>query len=153
MFRFNRTCYFVVVLLNKEKVYIKIWLLCFMIRSKENLVGARAFLIGVVLALVAGVLGSSYLQQLYPIILAVLVILGLGVGLINVSPYDVNKFLLASVSLVIVSFAGSEAIKNVEFLSINIGRIVSSTLVALLILLVPATIVVAIKSLFSISQN
>ena len=124
-----------------------------MIRSKENLGGARAFLIGVVLAIVAGVLGASYLQELYPPILGVLVILGIALGFIRVLPDDVNKFLLASVSLVIVSYAGSEAIRNVEFLSINIGNIVSSTLVALLVLLVPATIIVAIKSLFSISQT
>ncbi len=122
------------------------------IRSKDNLFGAWAFLIGVVLALAVGVLSAS-LGQLSAVILAVLVILGLVVGFVNVSPGDVNKFLLAAVSLVIVSFAGASGIKGIEFLNIAIGNIVSSTLGALLVMLVPATIVVAIKSLFSISQN
>lgn len=120
------------------------------IRSKENLFGAWAFLIGVVLALAVGILSFG---QLNPIILAVLVILGLIVGFVNVSPKDVNTFLVAAVSLVIVSFAGLQGINGVELIGIDIGKIVASTLGALLVLLVPATIVVAIKSLFSISQN
>ena len=124
------------------------------IRSKENLVGAWAFLIGVVLALAVGILSAS-LGQLNAIILALLVILGLvvGFGFYNVSGKDINTFLMAAVSLVIVSFMGAEGIAGISFLNINIGNIVSSTLGALLVMLVPATIVVAIKSLFSISQK
>ncbi len=125
-----------------------------MIRSRENLLGARAFMVGIVLAITFGILGASLeLGGLNAIILAALVILGIIIGFINVLPGDVNTFLMASVSLVIVSFAGSAGIKNIEFLNIEIGNIVSSTLGALLVLLVPATIIVAIKSLFSISQS
>lgn len=122
------------------------------IRSKENLLGARAFLIGVILALAVGILSAS-LGNLNPIFLAILVILGLIVGFVNVSAKDVNTFLMAAVSLVIVSFAGAEGISGIKLLQIEIGDIVSSILGALLVLLVPATIVVAIKSLFSISQS
>jgi uncharacterized membrane protein len=120
------------------------------IKSRENLVGAWAFLIGVVLALAVGVLSFGTLN---PIILAILVILGLIVGFVNVSEKDINTFLLGAVSLVIVSFAGIESVKGVQFIGIGLGKIVASTLGALLVLLVPATIVVAIKSLFSISQR
>ena len=120
------------------------------IRAKENLFGAWAFLIGVLLALGVGILSFGTLN---PFILAVLVILGLIVGFVNVSAKDVNTFLMTSVSLVIVSFAGIQGIRGVELIGIQIGRIVSSTLGALLVLLVPATIVVAIKGLFSISQR
>jgi len=120
------------------------------IRARENLFGAWAFLIGVVLALAVGILSFGTLN---PLILAVLVILGLVVGFVNVSSKDVNTFLMAAVSLVIVSFAGIQGISGVELIGIQIGSFVSSTLGALLVLLVPATIVVAIKSLFSISQR
>lgn len=120
------------------------------IRSKENLFGAWAFLIGVVLAIGVGILSFG---ELSPIILAILVILGLVVGFINVSSKDVNTFLMAAVSLVIVSFAGLQGLKQAEIIGISVGSLVSSTLGALLVLLVPATIVVAIKSLFSISQG
>jgi len=122
--------------------------------AKENLVGAWAFLIGIILALAVGILGAI-LGNLNALILAVLVILGLvvGFGFLNVSSKDINTFLLASVSLVIVSFAGAEGITGIRLLNIDIGNIVSSTLGALLVMLVPATIVIAIKSLFSVAQK
>jgi len=123
------------------------------IRSRENLWGAWAFLIGVVLAIIAGIVSVLSFGILNPIILAVLIILGLVVGFVNVSSKDVNTFLMAAVSLVIVSFAGIQGIGSAEIIGIQIGGIVSSTLGALLGLLVPATIVVAIKSLFSIAQR
>ncbi len=122
------------------------------IRSKENYWGAWGFLVGIILALAVGILSAS-LGELSGYIMGVLVFLGLLVGFINVSPKDQNTFLMTAVSLVIVSFAGAAGISEIEFLNIGIGNMVSSTLGALLVMLVPATIVVAIKSLFSISQK
>jgi len=140
------------------------------IRAKENLVGAWAFLIGIVLAIAAGIL-SAILGSLDEIVLGVLAILGLvvGFGFWNVSDNDVNRFLLASVALVIVSFAGIQSVnslvnlsatdsigeglefEDVSIIGIKVGQIISSILGALLMLLIPATIVVAIKSLFSVA--
>ena len=122
-----------------------------MITDKENLWGARAFLIGVILAIAAGVLSVS-LGNLNAIILGVLAVIGLAVGFMT-SSKDANTFLIASVSLVIVSFAGASGIKGIEFLQIEIGNIVSSVLGALLVMLIPATIIVAIKTLFWISRR
>ncbi len=129
-------------------------LLVMVLRSKDNLWAAWAFLIGTVLALAVGVL-SGFLGSLNALIFALLLILGLvvGFGFVNVSGKDVHSFLMASVSLVIVSFAGAESIINIQFLSINLGNMVTTTLGALLMMLIPATIVVAIKSLFTISHN
>jgi len=128
------------------------------IRSRENLFGAWAFLIGVILAVLVGILGFGSLN---PIILSVLVLLGLIVGFINVSSDDQERFLLAAVSLVLVSFAGIQSISSLvnftfvqaEIIGIEVGKIIVSILGALLMLLVPATIVVALKSLFSISSQ
>ena len=131
------------------------------IRARENLIGARAFLIGVIVAIIGGVI-LSFGYSINPIILAVLAVLGLVAGFfVNVSDNGGNAFLLSAVSLVIVSFAGIQSatsLSTVQFadvtlIGIQVGRIISSTLGALLILLIPATIVVAIKSLFSIAQR
>ena len=121
------------------------------IRARENIVGAWAFLIGVILALVGGII-LSFGYAVNPFILALLAIIGLVAGFsVNVRDDGGTKFLLVAVSLVIVSFAGQQGIANVQFIGIKIGAIVSSTLAGLLVLLVPATIVVAIKSLFALA--
>ena len=120
------------------------------IRSRENLIAAWAFLIGVVLAVVVGLFAGT---KSNPIIIGILAILGLVVGYF-VSEKDVQTFLLASVSLVIVSFAGIQGlVLSAAVLGIDIGQIISSILGALLVLFVPATIIVALKVVFSISQS
>ncbi|MEK6859115.1 MAG: hypothetical protein AABX53_04360 [Nanoarchaeota archaeon] len=123
------------------------------IRARENLVGAWAFLIGVVLATVGGII-LSFGYSVNPIILALLAILGLVAGFaVSVDDNVGTKFLLVAVSLVIVSFAGQQGIASVSFGAIQIGQIVSATLAGLLALLVPATMVVAIKTLFNLAQR
>lgn len=120
------------------------------IRARENLVGAWAFLIGVILAvLVGGFAGSS----LNPLIIYILAGLGIVVGYF-VAEKDVQTFLFASVSLVLVTFAGVQGLVMSAALSgIDIGKIFSSTMGALLVLFVPATIVVALKTVFSIAKS
>ena len=120
------------------------------IRSQENLLGARAFLVGIILAIAVGIFAGNKINQ---VILGILAILGLIVGYF-VAEKDVETFLLASVSLVIVSFAGIQGlVLSAAISGIDIGQILSSVLGALLVLLVPATIVVAIKTVFSIAKS
>ena len=119
------------------------------IRARENLIGAWAFLIGVVLAISVGFFAGS---KINPLIMLILSILGIIVG-ISVSEKDVQTFLLASVSLVLVSYAGiSGLVLGAAVSGIDLGKIISYVLQTLLALFVPATIIVAIKTVFSISK-
>lgn len=123
------------------------------LRAREGLIGAWSFLIGVVLA-VSGGIALSMGGEANPIILVVLSLLGLTAGFfVHVNDKEATTFLLASVSLVIVSFAGQQGITNVAFGTIRIGQLISSTLAGLLVLLVPATIVVSLKTLFIIANR
>ena len=120
------------------------------IRSRENLIGARAFLIGVILAIVVGAIAR---ENTNPLILGVLALLGLVVGYF-VGDKDSKTFLLAGVSLVIVSFAGIQGlVLSAAIIGIDIGEILASVMGALLVLFVPATIVVAIKTVYSIGMQ
>ena len=127
------------------------------LRSKENSVGAWSFLIGIILAVIIGISASSlfswqkitvYSSQIY----GILVLLGLIVGYnIKVSGKDAQNFLLTGTVLVIVSRFGMESVTG-SLIGIGIGDTVKSTFSALLALFVPATIFVAIKSVFSMSR-
>jgi len=120
------------------------------IRARENLIGAWAFLIGIVLAVAVGIFTRTKTD---PLILGVLALLGLIVGFF-VSEKDVQTFLFASVSLVIVSFAGIQGlVLDAAIRGVAIGKIVASILGALLVLFVPATVIVAIKTVFSLAKR
>jgi hypothetical protein len=124
------------------------------LKSKEKSVGAWMFLFGVILAIIIGIATSKFLSLNSVIkysspIYAILVIIGLYVGYkINVEGKDAQSFLITSAILVIVSRFGMESVTG-SLIGIGIGDLVTSTFSALLTLFVPATIVVAIKSLFS----
>ncbi len=126
------------------------------IRAKENSVGAWAFLSGVILAIAIGVftrlIPIPSLTKYSPQIYGILVILGLFVGFsINVSGKDSQTFLVTAAILVIVSRFGMESVTG-SLIGIGIGDTVSSIFAALLTLFVPATIIVALKTVFSIAK-
>jgi signal transduction histidine kinase len=115
------------------------------IKAKENLIGAWAFLIGVILAIIIGLFKVQLVGAASTVILALLVILGLIVGFLNVGDKDVHTFLLAALALVIVSYMGSESLAIIP----QLGSILN----ALLILFIPATVIVSLKLVFSIAKS
>ena len=125
------------------------------IKSKENSIGAWAFLIGVILAIVIGLsttlVSIPVLTSFSPQVYAILVLLGIFVGFMNVAGKDSQTFLLAGTVLVIVSKFGMEGVTG-SLIGIGVGDAVSSVFGALLALFAPATIIVALKTVFSIAK-
>jgi len=127
------------------------------IKAREHSLGAWAFLIGVILAVIIGLSTSSFLPapeivKYSPQIYGMLILLGLFVGFfINVSGKDSQTFLLTGAVLVIVSKFGMESVLG-SLIGIGIADTVSSVFAALLVLFVPATIIVALKTVFSVAK-
>ena len=111
--------------------------------KKKNLIGAWAFLIGVILAVIFGFISYGvWLGWL-------LVIVGLVIGLLNITDEEVQPFLMAGAILVIVSYFGSNVFGADKLGVAYLTQIMAN----LLTLFVPATIVVALKSVFSLSKG
>jgi hypothetical protein len=125
------------------------------IKSKENSLGAWAFLVGVILALVVGIssvlIPVSFIVKHNMAVYAILVLLGLMVGFLNVTGRESQTFMIAGAVLVIVSKFGMDSVTG-SLIGLSIGTAVSSVFTALLVMFVPATIVVALISVFSIAQ-
>lgn len=125
------------------------------LKSHENSVGAWSFLIGVILALIIGLftklLPIPALTAYSPHIYGVLVFLGLIVGYMISSGKDSQTFLIAGTIIVIVGRFGMDSVSG-SLIGIGLGDTVTSIFSALLALFVPATIIVALKTLFSISN-
>lgn len=109
-------------------------------RHGANLLGSWSFLIGVILALVFGLIGN-----LSPGITYVLVVLGLIIGLLNIAVDEVSPFLMSGAVLVIVSTLGQGVVSTIPIFYV--------TLQALTMLFVPATIIVALKHVFSLARH
>ena len=111
-----------------------------MVKKGGNQLGSWAFLIGLVIAVVVGLFG-----QLGSAWLIALVLIGLLVGLLNIADRETTPFLMSGVVLIIASAFGGDALSRVPYA----GAIFD----ALLVLFVPATIVVAIKNVFTLARN
>ena len=127
------------------------------IKSREYFVGAWAFLIGVILSIVIGMSTASFLslesiRSYNAAIYGILVVLGVIIGFsIKVSGKESEVFLITGTIIVIVSRFGMESVSS-SLIGIGISDTVASTFGALLALLVPAVIIVALKRVFSLAN-
>ena len=109
-------------------------------KKKSNALGSWAFLIGIILAIL---LGIGFTGEYQTTMLWAVFLLGILVGLLNVSVNEVNQFLMSGTILVLVSFLGIQ----VGVFS-AVAPVISNVLSGILTLLVPAIIIVALKAVF-----
>ena len=121
-----------------------------MVVARENLIGAYAFTIGVLLAVVLGIFNHS-LEYAGGLFYSILILIGLIVGYVSVSDKHSSTFLLASLSIVLVGGVGTEPLLFVAKQNVVVG-LLRNILATLMVLFVPATIVVALKTVFSLAK-
>lgn len=115
-----------------------------MAKGKMNIwsmIGFWAFIIGLVIAVVAGVLWPANAT-----IIIVLIVLGLIIGFLNITAKEMLLFLVATIALIVVGnvFAPLK--------TIMIGAILGSMLSYVATLMAPAAIVSAIKALWAVGK-
>ncbi len=115
--------------------------------------GQYAFLGGIVIALLVG-LASNMLGGALPIVLGVLGLLGLVVGLLNVSDKEVTPFLVATIALLAVPSALQPIMMLLATgeMGVAMAGMMNGFLGAIAIFVSPAAFVVALKSIYSLAQ-
>jgi len=108
----------------------------------EKMIGKWAFIIGVLLAIVAGIIPA--LQTIT--VGWTLIVLGLVIGFLNVTEKETTAFLIAAIALMTVGAAGLAALGY-------IGGYVQAILANIVTIVAPAALVVAIKSVYAIGQT
>ena len=110
-------------------------------KQSMNMIGSWSFLIGLVIAVLIPLFGIALNNTL----VMVLIVIGLIIGLLNIADEEVTPFLLSGTALVIVSAFGVDVVRSVP--------VFQNILTALLTLFVPATIIVAVKNVFSLAKR
>ena len=117
----------------------------------EEKIGHYSFIGGVIVAVVLG-LASNYLGAPAVVWLtSLLVVLGLVAGFLNVSGKETKEFMMVATVLIIAAYAGgaSNILGGVQV----IGAYLSGIFTQVLAFVVPATIVVGLKDVWSLGQN
>lgn len=109
-------------------------------KSSDNFIGGWAFLIGVILAIII-----PLFSVINPTITIILVVIGLIVGLLNVTGEEGYHFMVSGIVLIIASNMGGDVLSAIPALADIFN--------ALLLIFVPATIIVAIKNVFHVAHR
>ena len=109
-------------------------------------IGEWAFIIGAILAIALGLVPSQYMGTA----ILVLVVLGLIVGLLNVTEKETTPFLVATIALIATASAADRlAIIPPAFL----GNFLEAAVKNLAAFVAPAAIVVALKALLALAKD
>ena len=128
-----------------------------MVKSKENLTGAYAFLVGVILAVILGVLNAlNNSPQSENLFYSSLVIIGCIVGFLNIGDRNSATLLFASLSIVLVGNFGREPLteitQRIDQVNILLVHVIREVMISLQFLFVPVTIIVALKTVFAMTK-
>jgi|SRR3989338_1050201 len=107
--------------------------------AKVAKIGNWAFIIGVLLAIIAAFVTIPYGA-------GILIILGLIVGLLNIVTKEIVPFLLATIALTTVGAAGLAAIPTA-------GTYIAGMLQNIFAFVAPAALVVALKAVYSLAKK
>jgi hypothetical protein len=106
-----------------------------------GIIGFGAFIVGLILAVIAGLLWPSNST-----IIVVLIILGIIIGLLNITAKEFMLFLIAVIALVVVGNVFTHL--TILSLGVMLGNILSY----IAILVSPAAIIAAIKALWAVGR-
>ena len=114
----------------------------------DKRVGNYSFIIGVIIAIVLGIVS---LGAATPWLASLLVVLGLIVGLLNVTGKETKEFLIVAAVLIVAAGLGGAGttLGGVQV----IGPYLNGIFTQLLAFVVPATVVVALKDIWAMSQE
>jgi len=104
-----------------------------------HVMGEFAFVIGIILAVVMGFFSDSLNSQAMTISL---IALGFAIGLLSITDKESDKFLVASIALLLAGAAGLQTLPV-------LGEFVNSVFTNIITLVAPAAMIVAIKSLYN----
>ena len=110
-------------------------------------IGEWAFFIGVILAIIVGFVVGSPSTAGYPAaVAATLVILGILVGLLNISEKETTAYLVAAITMLTASTAA-------KFSIILFGNYLTAILENISLFVAPGAVIVALKAIITLSKD
>lgn len=124
--------------------------------SKTVNYGEYAFLGGVVLAFVIGVMSSLIPAAVMPLLIAIMFILGIVVGVANIQDKEVNTFLIATIALLLATTSWNTLLAATlglfGVLGNNLAVLIAGFTGTLVAFISPAAFIVALKAVYNLAS-
>ncbi|MBI1973949.1 hypothetical protein HYS54_03990 [Candidatus Micrarchaeota archaeon] len=123
-------------------------------KAIERRVGSLAFILGVIVAIIAGATSVFLGTEVLPpdVVAALLVLFGAVVGFLNVGEKDTSQFLLAAVALMAGAGGGLALGRNIGTIP-GVGVFIYTVLSNIAVFVAPAAIIVALKAVWNLSSK
>ncbi|MCX5990961.1 MAG: hypothetical protein NTZ04_01300 [Chloroflexi bacterium] len=116
-------------------------------RSMIGIIGAIAFFAGMLLAIIGGGISEGDNGT----IVLILLIMGIIVGLFNITSKEMIPFLVAAIALVVVGI-GTQSFNPLNDVIDGLGRVLNGMVQFIAVLMVPAAVINAIRVVWSLAQ-
>ena len=114
-----------------------------------NKVIAYSFTVGVVIALVLGLVSTWLSDSTQAVLTSLLILAGIIVGFFNIQPSEARDYVLYSLALVIVTSLGQGVLGHLQYIGVYLESILS----AIMSFILPSVIIVGIKSILNLAKN
>ncbi|HOD90031.1 MAG TPA: hypothetical protein PKK56_03060 [archaeon] len=113
---------------------------------KKQRIGSWGFIIGIIIAIIMGAIMQGALTPLWT---TIMILLGLIVGFLNITGTEAKRFLFTGLCLIIITALGGSVLSGISI----IGPYLQGILSAMMIFIIPAEIIVALKEIYNIAQD
>ncbi|MEW5896340.1 MAG: hypothetical protein AB1668_01490 [Nanoarchaeota archaeon] len=114
-----------------------------------NKVMAYSFTVGLVVALVLGLVSAWLQPNVVALLTSVLILAGIVVGFSNISPTETKDYILFVTALVIVVSLGGDVLSKVQL----VGAYLEGVLRMILAFILPSVIVVGLKAILNLAKD
>jgi len=115
--------------------------------------GHYFFLVGVIVSLIFGLFSESISPAWSLRIMFLLVVLGLLAGLLHIHHKEMTEFLLATIALMVVAPAMNVVSLTIDKFVFGSGFFLRSMMTYLIIFVVPAVLIVAVKVIVELAEE
>jgi hypothetical protein len=116
----------------------------------DHRIGSWAFLLGVLIAIIAGFFGGPLTGMVGQVLAGILILLGLIVGFLNVGHKEVNDFLIAAIAVTLLGTGGTAA--QLDQIPV-LGEIAAAIIQNIVFFVAPAALVVALKAVIDLARR
>ena len=110
--------------------------------------GEYAFLVGVLIAVVAGAVGFNN-----PAVALALAVLGLVVGFLNISEKETTAFLVAAIALTAAGASAGTTLGTLNGIASGLGTALVGIVNHIAVFVVPGAILVALKAVWALASK
>ncbi len=110
---------------------------------------AYSFTVGVVIALILGLIAARLPANVVAVLTSLLILAGIVVGFFNITPGEAKDYVFYVVAIALVIYLGGNNLGQLQF----VGKYLVSVLSAIMAFILPSVIIVGIKSIINLAEN